>query len=157
MNAPKTWLVGVALTASAVASASACAAELTAHNDLTLRRGPGTKFPIVTTVGTGQKIIVLWCNGTANWCLVDDGLMQGWTPLDTLRRKSLSGGATASGGGPAPSAATLGDASVPALPSSSALGDGGGSHSVSSGVNVSVGSGGLSVSAGPAAIRVGVP
>ena len=150
MNAPKTLLIGVALAASAAAPASAYATELVAHTDLVLRRGPGTKFSTVTTVGTGEKITVLWCNGTAKWCLVDDGLLQGWTPIDTLRRIPLSGTTASGGGAGLPSASTLGDSGVPEVQGASAAGNGSG------GVNLSVGGNAVSAGAG-AAIRAAVP
>jgi uncharacterized protein YraI len=141
-------MVGLTLAASAAAVPSlAWAGELFAHGELSLRRGPGPRFAVVTTVGAGQRITVLWCNASANWCLVDDGLMQGWTPIDSLRRDSGSDSGSMANGGV--SAAGVGS-SVPAMTQATAAANAGG-------LGLSVNGGDISVSAGSGGVSVKLP
>ena len=136
-------MVGVALAASAAAPTAASAGELFAHGELSLRRGPGPKFSVVTTVGPAQRITVLWCNASANWCLVDDGLMQGWAPIDSLRRNPAAAAAT--DGAPSGNGAPAAEGPVaPAVTQASS----------GAAIGVSVGGDGVAAAAGAASVKL---
>ena len=65
----------------------AAAGDLYAHGDMTLRRGPGDNFSVLSTVSAGSKVSVLWCNADGDWCLIDDGLLQGWAPIGDIKAR----------------------------------------------------------------------
>ena len=80
------------------------ARELFAHTELSLHRGPGEKFTVLTTVSRGSKFSVLWCNASADWCLVEEGLLQGWVPIDDIRARNTAAAASAAAVGSGQSA-----------------------------------------------------
>jgi hypothetical protein len=164
-------ITAVLLLGAALAPEPACAGKLFAHTPMALRKGPSENFAVVTQVDVGTRIDVLWCRNDGDWCLVDDGLMQGWAPILGLlaRPASASGGtgnALSNGGGASDSSGDLG-LGAPLAPSSDARsGTSGnapaasaGAGSASAGASVSVGSGGAgaAVSDGGASVSVKLP
>src|SRR5665213_1874135 len=94
MVVSKALIAAVALMTLVAASADlARATEMYTHDAVTLRAGPGDKFGIVSTLGTGEQITVLWCNA-ANWCRVQSNLFEGWAPIAQL----IPAGSLGSGG-----------------------------------------------------------
>jgi hypothetical protein len=61
--------------------------ELYAHAALSLHKGPGARFGVASTVPAGTAITVLWCNASADWCLLDSGAAQGWAPIADITAK----------------------------------------------------------------------
>lgn len=83
----KALTAALALTTLAGASAgTARATDVVIRNIVTLHAGPGEKFQIVSNLGAGEQITVLWCNG-ANWCRVQSNLFEGWAPITQLLPK----------------------------------------------------------------------
>ena len=77
-------LLGLLAALSATAAVSRVeASQVFAHAKLTLRNGPGERFPGLNALDPGSKLDVLWCNA-ADWCLLQHGDLQGWVPLASL-------------------------------------------------------------------------
>jgi SH3-like domain-containing protein len=77
----KTLAAGmVALGALIGFSLSAEAQEMTAYtaNDLNLRTGPGTQFPVVVVMPQGSPVTVDYCVASEDWCHVLWAGFEGW-------------------------------------------------------------------------------
>ena len=77
-------LLGLLAALSATVAVSRVeASQVFAHTKVTLRHGPGERFPGFNALDPGSKLDVLWCNA-ADWCLLQHGEVQGWVPLASL-------------------------------------------------------------------------
>lgn len=115
-------------------SAPVMSGELYAHAALTLHRGPGPGFAVVSTVGAGTPITVLWCNADAEWCLISAERGQGWARLEALKVARPGGGTPAEAGG-----STSGGRPPGGVAASVSAGGVGAAVSVGGGQGVSVG------------------
>ena len=77
-----TPLAITALLASTAMAAAQQRAEVTA--DLNLRAGPGTRYPVVTTIPDGRNVSVYGCIDGYDWCDVTWGNTRGWVFSDYL-------------------------------------------------------------------------
>jgi hypothetical protein len=68
-------------TALDVAQVSSGAAIVTTN--VNMREGPGTNFPVVSVLRSGEQVQVNNCR--SNWCLVDFGRDRGWISQSFLR------------------------------------------------------------------------
>ncbi|MDR3472714.1 MAG: SH3 domain-containing protein [Devosia sp.] len=136
------------LTASAAVAlialnvSAAVSGELFTHANLSLHRGPGRNFVVTSTVPTGTAVTVLWCNGDADWCLVDSGQSHGWAPIGDLKAK---GGTPAERGAAAMAAAVNATGAAVPIADSPGAGTGmsvavGGEDAISASVSTAVGS-----------------
>ena len=146
MSLRKWAAVGAALAFGHHATPAMAAGQLYAHSDIELHSGPGPKFHVLGSVPQGTAITVLWCNGTADWCLLDDGIDQGWAMIDQIRSPSSglgNSGDASSTGDSGLSLPSGSDDSGSGLGSGSELDDGSGS---TSGAGVSVNAPGAALS-----------
>ena len=132
---------GAALTFAACATPVMAAGQLYTHGPIELHAGPGAKFRTLANLSAGTAVTVLWCNGTADWCLLDDGIDQGWAPIDDIRGQSIAGGESLGKQGTSGGALTLPDKGV-----SAGSEPGGGVQSGSGGVGISITTPGVSLS-----------
>lgn len=89
-------LGALAATCLLVASASATPAKLT--GDTGFLAGPGKSYDALAALDTGDKVDVIWCGTTEDWCLVSFHNKKGWVPLALLNLRPGGGGNTADGG-----------------------------------------------------------
>ncbi|MGD9740033.1 MAG: DUF1236 domain-containing protein [Bauldia sp.] len=82
----KARLAFAALGLAATMAGPAAAQDLNAivAVDLSLRAGPGTTFPIVTTIPTAGSVIVYGCLEDRTWCDVSFDGNRGWVSADYL-------------------------------------------------------------------------
>lgn len=72
----------VAFAALVIAGGAAMAAPGLATTDVNMRQGPGTNFPVVTSIRGGSNIDVQSCD--AGWCTVRFGPYAGFVKADYL-------------------------------------------------------------------------
>ena len=96
MNGAQIASLGAALMALSVQCAAA--APALAVHDVNIRQGPGTNYPIVTTIPGGSNVEVLNCYG--EWCSVTWNGQSGYA----IARNLDQGGAPPGRGGPPPAA-----------------------------------------------------
>lgn len=75
-----TLLSALVLTTAFAGEASAYAAYAT--TTLNVRSGPGTGYPVITSLGRGQRVEVVGCSGA--WCEIDLGRGQGFANASYL-------------------------------------------------------------------------
>lgn len=68
--------LAVAVTAAAIAMPAAQAAPGTVTSNVNVRSGPGTNYPVVSTVRSGTQVDVQQCQGS--WCYVVRSGLTGW-------------------------------------------------------------------------------
>lgn len=68
--------LAVAVTATALAVPAAQAAPGTVTSNVNVRSGPGTNYPVVSTVRSGTQVDVQQCQGS--WCYVVRSGLTGW-------------------------------------------------------------------------------
>lgn len=76
-----TGLVAAALMAGASA---ASAQEAITTNDVNMRAGPGTRFPVVTTIPEERPVMIHGCLSDYDWCDVSWRSERGWVFSDYL-------------------------------------------------------------------------
>ena len=81
MKKTLTALSTILLTSIAV-PAMAQNAEVTA--DLNMRAGPGTQYPVITTIPDGRDVNIYGCESGLNWCDVSWRGNRGWVYSDYL-------------------------------------------------------------------------
>jgi len=74
MHVASSLLAGAA--ALLIGAGTASAATAVASNDLNVRSGPGTQYPVVTVIPQGGAVTATDCNGS--WCRVDYRGRDGW-------------------------------------------------------------------------------
>lgn len=52
--------------------------------DLNMRAGPGTQYPVITTIPDGRSVDIYGCEGGLNWCDVSWRGNRGWVYSDYL-------------------------------------------------------------------------
>jgi uncharacterized protein YraI len=134
----------------ALAPAVAAAGELYAHSDLTLHAGPGEQFGGAGALDRGARITVLWCNASADWCLVRHAADEGWVPMAAIRGPGTSAREAASSDGSAAVTGASGAGKVSGSPSPTTA-------PAAAGVSATVNAGGASLSVGGGGVGVSVP
>lgn len=76
-----TGLVAAALMAGASAVS---AQEAVTTNDVNMRAGPGTRFPVVTTIPEERPVVIHGCLSDYDWCDVSWRSERGWVFSDYL-------------------------------------------------------------------------
>jgi uncharacterized protein YraI len=74
-------LLALAAGAALIAGTGAASAAVVS-NDLNLRAGPGTSYPVISTMPAGAQVAVRNCSG--NWCQVNFGGEVGWASASYL-------------------------------------------------------------------------
>jgi hypothetical protein len=87
-----TQIAAAAAFVTALSAESALAGPALATKDVNLRQGPGTTYPIITTIPGGSNVEVAECRG--EWCAVDYQGHKGYAIAKSFEQ----------GGGPPPSA-----------------------------------------------------
>ena len=72
----------IALAALLIAAGAATAAPGLATTDVNMRQGPGTNFPVVTSIRGGSNVDVRSCN--AGWCAARFGPFTGFVNASYL-------------------------------------------------------------------------
>jgi uncharacterized protein YraI len=81
----KFLLAGASALAAVVAAPNlAMAIEAVAVTDLNMRAGPGSQYPIVTTIQSNGQVEILGCLEEAQWCQVNWQGNQGWSYSEYL-------------------------------------------------------------------------
>jgi uncharacterized protein YraI len=62
----------------------ALAQDASVTADLNMRAGPGTQYPVITTIPAGRSIDIYGCEGGLNWCDVSWRGNRGWVYSDYL-------------------------------------------------------------------------
>jgi uncharacterized protein YraI len=73
-----------ALVLGILAPGVADSQTVTATADVNLRAGPGTGFPVVTTIPSTRNVTVYGCDQQRNWCDVEFRGNRGWVFADFL-------------------------------------------------------------------------
>ncbi|MFF2447678.1 SH3 domain-containing protein [Neobacillus sp. NPDC058068] len=85
------WLVSKENAATTVSTAQASGSKSTSAaaitDQLRVRSGPGTSFPIVGFLNKGQQVTVLDQN--ENWCKISSSSTEGWVTRDFLEYKTV--------------------------------------------------------------------
>jgi hypothetical protein len=71
-------------------SGAAFAAEAMATTDLNVRSGPGTGYPVIGVLGSGQSTTIRGCLQSGTWCAISQGGEEGWVSARYL--SSMMGG-----------------------------------------------------------------
>jgi uncharacterized protein YraI len=71
-------VLGLALPGTAIAQTVASTA------DVNMRAGPGTRFPVVTTIPQNRNVNVIGCDQNLDWCDVEWRGNRGWVFADYL-------------------------------------------------------------------------
>jgi uncharacterized protein YraI len=79
----KTFTTLSALLLSSIA-VPALAQDARVVTDLNMRAGPGTQYPVVTTIPGGRAVDIHGCEGSLNWCDVSWRGNRGWVYSDYL-------------------------------------------------------------------------
>jgi len=53
-------------------------------NDLNLRSGPGTQYPVLVVMPRGSQMAVQYCEGSGNWCYGNWAGYSGWASAQYL-------------------------------------------------------------------------
>ena len=77
------WVIAGAIAIAAVPS-SALAARGVATSDVNMRAGPGTEFPVVTTIPDSAGVNILGCLAARDWCDVVWSGNRGWVSANYL-------------------------------------------------------------------------
>lgn len=77
-------LVLATVLALAVPAQAQSSGEAVATGNVNLRQGPGTRYPVVRVLRSGERLDIARCSGT--WCLVDAGRDRGWVAQAYTRR-----------------------------------------------------------------------
>ncbi|MFW6077367.1 MAG: DUF1236 domain-containing protein, partial [Hyphomicrobiales bacterium] len=81
----KSILAGASALAAVIAAPSmAMALDAVAVTDLNMRAGPGSQYPIVTTIESNGAVEILGCLEDAQWCQVNWQGNQGWSYSEYL-------------------------------------------------------------------------
>jgi uncharacterized protein YraI len=81
----KSLLAGASALAAVIAAPSmAMALDAVAVTDLNMRAGPGSQYPIVTTIQSNGSVEILGCLEQAKWCQVNWQGNQGWAYSEYL-------------------------------------------------------------------------
>ena len=75
---------GLALAAIVVSGSSAFAVDAQALGNANVRSGPGTSFPVVSTLHTGETVDVVECNAANTWCRIFHTGPDGWVARSLL-------------------------------------------------------------------------
>jgi hypothetical protein len=97
MKFPSAAFAGAAFVA--LSAHGAAAAPALATNNVNMRQGPGTNYPIVATIPGGSTVDVSGCQG--QWCAV---VWHGQTGYSIATSFDQGGGAPPGAGGPPPGA-----------------------------------------------------
>jgi uncharacterized protein YraI len=62
----------------------ALAQDASVTTDLNMRAGPGTQYPVITTIPGGRSVDIYGCEGGLNWCDVSWRGNRGWVYSDYL-------------------------------------------------------------------------
>ncbi len=77
-------LLAISGAFAALMSTSALAQEAEVTIDLNMRAGPGTRYPIITTIPEGRSVEVFGCLSDYDWCDVGWRGSRGWVFTDYL-------------------------------------------------------------------------
>jgi uncharacterized protein YraI len=81
----KSLIAGVSALAAVIAAPSmAMALHAVAVTDLNMRAGPGSQYPIVTTIQSNGQVEILGCLEQGQWCQVNWQGNQGWAYSEYL-------------------------------------------------------------------------
>lgn len=83
MNMKWQWVIAGVIAVAAVPS-SALAARGVATSDVNMRAGPGTEFPVVTTIPDNAGVNILGCLAARDWCDVVWSGNRGWVSANYL-------------------------------------------------------------------------
>lgn|GEM_PF-1637230 len=81
----KKFIKIIIITISVTLGMNAAVAAASAHNNLTLRSGPGSRYPITGTIKSGTAIKFDLCNPM--WCHIHTDKVQGWIRTKTIITK----------------------------------------------------------------------
>lgn len=79
-----TILTAGAFVAALALPGYAVAQTATSTADVNMRAGPGTRFPVVTTIPENRDVTLLGCEQNFNWCDVSWANNRGWVFADYL-------------------------------------------------------------------------
>ena len=82
MKALRTF--ALAATAMIASAGWAAAQEAIATADVNMRAGPGSRYPVVTTVPEGREVFIHGCISDFDWCDVSWRRNRGWVFSDFL-------------------------------------------------------------------------
>ena len=74
-----------AIAALVLSSAVAAAAPALAESNVNVRAGPGTNYPVVDRMQTGERVNVDRCIPGFSWCHVQRNGADGWVTATSLR------------------------------------------------------------------------
>ncbi len=77
-------LTGLAAVAFMACASTAMAQEAITTNDVNMRAGPGTRFPVVTTIPEERPVMIHGCLADYDWCDVSWRRERGWVFSDYL-------------------------------------------------------------------------
>lgn len=81
-------LQGIAFVTAMLTATSAFAATALVTTSLNLRTGPGTGYPVITSMPNGALVDVRGCVRGYNWCRVDWRGYDGWASASYLAMQS---------------------------------------------------------------------
>jgi len=77
-------ILAFAATAMLASSTWASAQEAFTTNDMNMRAGPGTRYPVVTTIPADREVFIHGCLSNWDWCDVSWRRNRGWVFSDYL-------------------------------------------------------------------------
>jgi uncharacterized protein YraI len=77
-------ILAFAATAMLASSTWASAQEAFTTNDVNMRAGPGTRYPVVTTIPADREVFIHGCLSNWDWCDVSWRRNRGWVFSDYL-------------------------------------------------------------------------
>jgi uncharacterized protein YraI len=83
-------VIAMAGGATVLSATAANAAQAFATANVNLRAGPGTDYPVVTTLSAGQILTIYGCLSDGSWCDVATGGDRGWVSNNYLSSASNS-------------------------------------------------------------------
>lgn len=86
------------LAPATIATAQVNSGAAVTTTNVNMREGPGTNYPVVAVLRTGDQVQVNRCR--VSWCLVDFGRDRGWVSQSFLRQLISSPGGGNRPGGP---------------------------------------------------------
>lgn len=78
------WMAASALAAVLAVPGAAMAQTVMSTADVNMRAGPGTRYPVVTTIPENRNVDVYGCDGDRDWCEVAWRGNRGWVFSDYL-------------------------------------------------------------------------